>query len=163
MLTTPPFESRPPAWFSMALPAPGQMLRPVWHAEPAAPGPGQLCIAVAACGVCRTDLHIVDDELAFPWHAVVPGHEIVGEVAAVGEGVAGCTVGERVGVPWLGWACGICHACRRDGEAFMRLAGSLALGVQAREYPLAEANRALDDLRARAYAGAGVLRCRTDG
>ena len=116
MPTTPPLQPPPPAWFSMALSAPGDVLRPVWHAEPPPPGPGQLRIAVTACGVCRTDLHVVDGELAFPGHAVVPGHEIVGRVAALGEGVAGWAVGERVGVPWLGWACGRCDACRRGRE-----------------------------------------------
>ncbi|OGA01487.1 MAG: alcohol dehydrogenase [Betaproteobacteria bacterium RIFCSPLOWO2_02_FULL_62_17] len=80
------------------------------------PGRGQLLLRVCACGVCRTDLHIVDGELAFPGHPVVPGHEIVGRIVESGEGVSGFSVGERVGVPWLGWTCGICAYCRRDRE-----------------------------------------------
>ncbi|MBX3464653.1 MAG: zinc-dependent alcohol dehydrogenase family protein [Planctomycetes bacterium] len=80
------------------------------------PGPGQVRIAVDACGVCRTDLHVVDGELPFPGHAVVPGHEIVGRVEALGPGVDGLALGARVGVPWLGWTCGACEACRGGRE-----------------------------------------------
>ena len=67
-----------------------------------APGPGEILMAVTACGVCRTDLHVVDGELPHPTLPIVPGHEIVGRVAAVGAGVSGFSIGERVGVPWLG-------------------------------------------------------------
>jgi propanol-preferring alcohol dehydrogenase len=80
------------------------------------PGDGELLIAVAACGVCRTDLHVVDGELEHPKLPVVPGHEIVGRVAAAGAGVSGFTIGERVGVPWLGATCGVCAYCRADAE-----------------------------------------------
>ena len=80
------------------------------------PGDGELLIAVTACGVCRTDLHVVDGELAHPKLPVVPGHEIVGRVAAAGAGVSGFTIGERVGVPWLGATCGVCPYCRADAE-----------------------------------------------
>jgi propanol-preferring alcohol dehydrogenase len=79
------------------------------------PGPGELLIAVAACGVCRTDLHIVDGELNGPL-PIVPGHEIVGRVLEAGEGVEGFRPGERVGVPWLGRTCGACAYCRRGEE-----------------------------------------------
>lgn len=79
-------------------------------------GTGQILIRISACGVCRTDLHAVDGELPQTRYPVVPGHEIVGEVAAVGEGVAGFTKGERVGVPWLGWTCGKCRYCLADQE-----------------------------------------------
>jgi propanol-preferring alcohol dehydrogenase len=72
------------------------------------PVSGELLIAVGACGVCRTDLHVVDGDLTHPKLPIVPGHEIVGRVAAIGEGVAGFSVGERVGVPWLGATCGVC-------------------------------------------------------
>ncbi len=75
------------------------------------PGPGQVLLAVAACGVCRTDLHIVDGELSEPKLPLVPGHQIVGTVAGLGEGAERFAFGERVGVPWLGWACGICRYC----------------------------------------------------
>jgi len=80
------------------------------------PGPGQLLIKVSACGVCRTDLHVVDGELAHPKLPLVPGHEVVGRVAALGAGVEGFAEGERVGVPWLGWTCGECRYCRAGQE-----------------------------------------------
>ncbi len=80
------------------------------------PGLGQVRIAVSACGVCRTDLHVVDGDLVQPKLPLVPGHEIVGRVDALGAGVTGLTVGQRVGVPWLGHACGHCPYCRRDVE-----------------------------------------------
>jgi len=80
------------------------------------PGPGQVLIEVAACGVCRTDLHVVDGDLPDPKLPIVPGHEIVGRVAAVGRGVAAFEPGARVGVPWLGYSCGECRYCRRGQE-----------------------------------------------
>jgi len=80
------------------------------------PGPHQALIRVRACGVCRTDLHIVDGELANPKLPLVPGHEIVGRVAALGAGVATLRIGDRVGVPWLGWTCGECEFCRGGRE-----------------------------------------------
>ena len=81
-----------------------------------APGAGELLVEVAACGVCRTDLHVVDGELEHPKLAIVPGHEIVGRVAAIGAGVSGFTLGERVGVPWLGATCGHCAYCSSGRE-----------------------------------------------
>jgi propanol-preferring alcohol dehydrogenase len=75
--------------------------------EPPSPGPGQVLIRVSACGVCRTDLHLVDGELPACRYPVTPGHEVVGTVVATGE---------RVGVPWLGWTCGACEYCRRARE-----------------------------------------------
>ncbi len=81
-----------------------------------APGPGEILVAVAACGVCRTDLHVVDGELEHPTLPIVPGHEIVGRVAALGQGVSGFSIGERVGVPWLGATCGVCPYCRSSTE-----------------------------------------------
>jgi len=80
------------------------------------PASGQLLLRVLACGVCRTDLHIVDGELPRLDHPVVPGHEIVGEVLECGEGAQGFRVGQRVGVPWLGWTCGKCNFCREGRE-----------------------------------------------
>jgi propanol-preferring alcohol dehydrogenase len=80
------------------------------------PGPGQLLVEVRACGVCRTDLHVVDGELADPKLPLVPGHEVVGRVAALGAGVEGFEEGLRVGVPWLGWTCGDCRYCRAGRE-----------------------------------------------
>jgi alcohol dehydrogenase, propanol-preferring len=80
------------------------------------PPTGEILIEIAACGVCRTDLHVVDGELPHPKLPIVPGHEIVGRVAALGEGVTGFTLGERVGVPWLGATCGVCPFCRSGRE-----------------------------------------------
>ncbi|MDN7859742.1 zinc-dependent alcohol dehydrogenase family protein [Burkholderia cepacia] len=80
------------------------------------PAPGQLLIDVHACGVCRTDLHVVDGELAHPKLPLVPGHEIVGTVRVPGEGVTGFSVGDRVGVPWLGSTCGHCTYCASGRE-----------------------------------------------
>lgn len=80
------------------------------------PGPGQVRLAVSACGVCRTDLHVVDDELPDPALPIVPGHEIVGRVEAHGPGVEAPEIGARVGVPWLGWTCGACEPCARGRE-----------------------------------------------
>jgi alcohol dehydrogenase, propanol-preferring len=80
------------------------------------PGPGQVLIAVRACGVCRTDLHVADGELPDPKLPLILGHEIVGVVAARGAGVDRVALGERVGVPWLGWSCGECRYCRSGRE-----------------------------------------------
>src|SRR3990172_9325875 len=71
-------------------------------------GPGQLLLAVRACGVCRTDLHIVDGELEERKLPLVPGHQIVGTVVEAGSGIDRFSLGDRVGVPWLGWTCGDC-------------------------------------------------------
>jgi propanol-preferring alcohol dehydrogenase len=81
-----------------------------------APGHGEILVEIKACGVCRTDLHVVDGELADPKLPLVPGHEIVGRVAALGPGVTGFAIGDRVGVPWLGYSCGSCRYCRMDRE-----------------------------------------------
>lgn len=79
------------------------------------PGPGEIRVRVLACGVCRTDLHVVDGELPDPVLPIIPGHEIVGRIEALGPGVAGLALGQRVGIPWLGHACGACPYCR-DGR-----------------------------------------------
>ncbi|WP_418131909.1 zinc-dependent alcohol dehydrogenase family protein [Variovorax sp. 375MFSha3.1] len=79
------------------------------------PGPGELRLRVLACAVCRTDLHVVDGELPLPVLPIVPGHQIVGVVEALGAGVEGHRVGDRVGVPWLGHSCGCCAFCT-DGR-----------------------------------------------
>jgi propanol-preferring alcohol dehydrogenase len=80
------------------------------------PGPGELRLRIEACGVCRTDLHVVDGELTQPKLPIIPGHEIVGRVEAIGAGVTGFAIGERVGVPWLGHACGHCPYCASARE-----------------------------------------------
>ena len=79
-------------------------------ADPVA-GAGQVLVRVHACGVCRTDLHVVDGELPGARSPVIPGHEIVGTVAALGSDVAGFSIGQRVGIPWLAWTCGQCRYC----------------------------------------------------
>ena len=80
------------------------------------PGPGEIRVKVSACGVCRTDLHVVDGELPNPQVPIIPGHEIVGRIDVIGAGVEGLLVGERVGIPWLGHTCGICPCCRGNQE-----------------------------------------------
>ncbi len=99
---------------AMQLDEPGRPLRAVQRPIPA-PGPGEMLIAVSACGVCRTDLHVVDGEVAARY-PIVPGHEIVGRVLALGAGVTGFAPGQRVGVPWLGRTCGRCAYCRSGRE-----------------------------------------------
>jgi propanol-preferring alcohol dehydrogenase len=80
------------------------------------PGPGQIRVRVTACGVCRTDLHVVDGELPDPQLPIIPGHEIVGRIDAIGAGVTGLMMGERVGIPWLGHTCGVCPYCVEHRE-----------------------------------------------
>ncbi len=94
--------------------SPGE-LRPAELKRPE-PGPGQVLVRVSACGVCRTDLHVVDADLTEPKLPLVPGHEVVGRVAALGPGVERFEEGVRVGVPWLGWTCGDCRYCRAGQE-----------------------------------------------
>src|ERR1700758_857151 len=92
--------------------------RPLIAAEMPAPRPGpqQLLIAVHACAVCRTDLHVVDGELTDPKLPLVPGHEIIGRGVEKGESADRFEIGDRVGVPWLGWTCGVCDYCRSGRE-----------------------------------------------
>ena len=80
------------------------------------PGPGEIRVKVSACGVCRTDLHVLDGELPNPQVPIIPGHEIVGRIDVIGEGVVGLTVGQRVGIPWLGHTCGVCPYCVENRE-----------------------------------------------
>jgi len=100
---------------AMVLERPGTPLREAARPVPA-PGPGQVLLRVSACGVCRTDLHVVDGELPSLGRPVVPGHQIVGVVEARGTGVERPETGQRVGVPWLGWTCGDCRFCRSGRE-----------------------------------------------
>jgi alcohol dehydrogenase, propanol-preferring len=99
----------------MVLGAPGQSLRAADLPAPE-PSSGQVLVRVHACGVCRTDLHVVDGELTEPKLPLVPGHQIVGLVEAIGPGVDGLAEGQLVGIPWLAWTCGECRYCRSGRE-----------------------------------------------
>lgn len=100
---------------AMVLDRPGAPLRPAEIERPVA-GAGEVVVRVAACGVCRTDLHVVDGDLTGPKLPLVPGHEIVGTVDRIGPGVRGFSIGQRVGIPWLGRTCGECRYCRMHRE-----------------------------------------------
>lgn len=95
---------------AMQIDAPGKALRRIERAVPR-PGPGQVLVSVKACGVCRTDLHVLDGEIS-AHYPVIPGHEIVGRVLQIGDNVDDRMAGQRVGVPWLGHTCGECDYCR---------------------------------------------------
>lgn len=100
---------------AMVLQQPHTLLRDTTLPDPV-PAANQVLVRVAACGVCRTDLHVVDGDLTAPKLPIVPGHEIVGHIEALGEEVTGLHVGERVGIPWLGHTCGKCRYCRMGAE-----------------------------------------------
>lgn len=106
---------------AMLFDRPGAPLRCAALADPQ-PGPGQVLLRVAACAVCRTDLHLMDGELVNPKPGVIPGHEVVGRVVARGVGATRFAVGQRLGVPWLGFACGTCQFCREGRENLCRQA-----------------------------------------
>lgn len=100
---------------AMVLTAPGTPLQ-LQHCAVPQPEAGELLLRVATCGICRTDLHVLDGELNEPHLPLIPGHQIVGRVVALGPGVTDVTVGQRVGVPWLGGTCGECVHCRSGRE-----------------------------------------------
>jgi alcohol dehydrogenase, propanol-preferring len=100
---------------AMVLERQREPLRPAELPDPE-PAPGQVLVSVTACGVCRTDLHIVDGDLTEPKLPLVPGHQIVGTVVGAGEGAKRFALGDRVGVPWLGWTCGECRYCTSGRE-----------------------------------------------
>lgn len=100
---------------AMVLERPGSGLTMATVPEPE-PGRGQVLISVQVCGVCRTDLHILDGELDRPKLPLIQGHQIVGTVAALGPGTSRYSIGDRVGIPWLGWTCGVCRYCRSGRE-----------------------------------------------
>ena len=125
---------------AMVLERPGTALRAV-PVRKRAPGPGQVLVKVTACGVCRTDLHVVDGELTEPKLPFIPGHEIVGRVESVGVDVMEFRPGDRVGVPWLGHTCGVCPYCAAGRENLCdapRFTGYQIDGGYA-EYAIAEA------------------------
>ena len=100
---------------AMLLEQPGTALKLVQRPDPV-PGAGQVQMAISACGVCRTDLHLVDGDLTEPRLPIIPGHEIVGTVSALGDGVTDFRLGDRIGVPWLGHSCGSCSYCQSGAE-----------------------------------------------
>ena len=100
---------------AMILTRQGQPLESAELPDPT-PGPGQLLVKVSVCGVCRTDLHVVDGDLTEPVLPLVPGHQVVGTIAAVGKDATAFNVGDRVGIPWLGGSCGECVYCREGRE-----------------------------------------------
>src|SRR5690242_15881472 len=133
------------------------------------PGPQQVLIAVRAWAVCRTDLHVVDGELPDPKLPLVPGHEIIGTVVETGESVDRFAVGDRVGVPWLGWTCGVCEYCRSGRENLCdsaRFTGYQIDGGYA-ELTVADARfcfalpAAFDDISAAPLLCAGLIGYRT--
>ena len=124
----------------MLLRAPGTALALAELPDPVA-GPGEVLVRVRACGVCRTDLHVVDGEIPDAHSPIVPGHEIVGTVAATGPGVTGFAPGDRVGVPWLARTCGTCAYCRSGRENLCEAAAFTGCPVNGgyAEYAVADA------------------------
>ena len=129
------------------------------------PAPDQILVRVRACGVCRTDLHVVDGELPDATIPIVPGHEIVGVVERVGRDVAGLAPGDRVGIPWLGYACGVCEYCRSGRENLCRQARFTGYQIDGgyAEFVLADARFAFalppeyDDAHAAPLLCAGLI------
>jgi propanol-preferring alcohol dehydrogenase len=129
------------------------------------PGPRQVLVKIATCGVCRTDLHLVDGELPQARYPVIPGHEIVGRVAALGAEIEGPALGTRVGVPWLGHSCGQCDFCRDAHENLCDAAAFTGCQIDGgyAEYCVADADycfplpSAFDDLHAAPLLCAGLI------
>ena len=129
------------------------------------PKPGQVLVRVGACAVCRTDLHVVDGELPQPKLPLIPGHEIVGRIAAIGEAVEHLSVGDRVGIPWLGWTCGECRYCRLGQENLCDLARFTGYTIDGgyAEFTVADARfcfplpEAFDDVAAAPLLCAGLI------
>lgn len=149
---------------AMLLQPSGQPLVPEDVPVPS-PGPGQLLVKVAACAVCRTDLHVVDGELPNPKFPLIPGHEIVGRIEETDAGVENFKVGDRVGIPWLGWTCGECEYCLSGRENLCgraRFTGYTIDGGYA-EFTVADARfafrlpEAFDDVSAAPLLCAGLI------
>ncbi|HEY3917031.1 MAG TPA: zinc-dependent alcohol dehydrogenase family protein [Stellaceae bacterium] len=150
---------------AMRLDAAGRQLRLDATLAIPQPGPHQVGLRITACGVCRTDLHIVDGELAEPKLPLTPGHEIVGVVESIGAGVTGLKPGDRIGVPWLGFTCGVCDFCCSGRENLCdraRFTGYHLDGGYA-EYAVADARfcfplpPGLDDIAAAPLLCAGLI------
>jgi propanol-preferring alcohol dehydrogenase len=149
---------------AMVLKAAGHPLRLVEREAPR-PGPGQVLVDIAACAVCRTDLHVIDGDLPHPKLPLVPGHEIVGRVAAVGDGYVRFAVGDRVGIPWLGHTCGTCGFCRSGRENLCDVPGFTGYQIDGgyATHAIADARycfripSAYDDLHAAPLLCAGLI------
>ncbi|BCX80861.1 alcohol dehydrogenase, propanol-preferring [Methylomarinovum caldicuralii] len=149
---------------AMVLERPGQPLQLRQLPVPV-PGLGQIRVKVKACGVCRTDLHVVDGDLPAPKLPVIPGHEVVGAVDALGAGVEGFRPGQRVGIPWLGHTCGQCRYCRMGRENLCDRPGFTGYTVDGgyAEYAVADARYCFplpdryDDLHAAPLLCAGLI------
>jgi propanol-preferring alcohol dehydrogenase len=149
---------------AMVLGRPGEQLRLLDVPAPV-PRDGQVLVKVAACGVCRTDLHVVDGDLKEPKLPIIPGHEIVGRVAGLGAGVAQFRLGDRVGIPWLGHTCGQCRYCREGHENLCDAPGFTGYQIDGgyAEYTVADADYcfplpdAFDDIAAAPLLCAGLI------
>lgn len=150
---------------AMTLHAARTPLQPVSRDTPA-PGPGEVSLRVRACAVCRTDLHIVDGDLPLPRLPLVPGHEIVASVEALGAGVSHLRPGERVGVPWLGGTCGHCAYCDTDAEnlcdtpvftGYTRDGGFATHALADARYCFSLEGLAMDDIAAAPLMCAGLI------
>jgi propanol-preferring alcohol dehydrogenase len=149
---------------SAAAPIASRPLIAVERADPV-PGPGEVRVRVHACGCCRTDLHVVEGDLELPRLPVVPGHQVVGRVDALGDGCTRLSVGDRVGVPWLYHTCGVCEFCRRGEENLCVAAdftgwtvdGGYADNIVVPEDFAVVLPAALDDLAAAPLLCAGVI------
>ncbi|MBT3360410.1 MAG: zinc-dependent alcohol dehydrogenase family protein [Rhodospirillales bacterium] len=145
---------------AMVLDGPGSPLRLRNLTRPE-PGPGQVLVRIAACGVCRTDLHVVDGELTDPSLPIIPGHEIIGTVAQLGAGVDRFAIGERVGIPWLGFSCDECDYCRSGRENLCRHARYTGYHLDGgyADYTLADARYCFPILGDYSDAEAAPLMC----
>ncbi len=149
---------------AMVLPRPGATLR-LEHVPIPEPGPGQVRVKVSACGVCRTDLHVADGDLPDVPANIIPGHEVVGRVDALGPGVDSFRTGDRVGAPWLGHVCGVCPYCRQGRENLCDAPGFTGYTLPGgyAEYCVADAAFVLplpdgyDDLHAAPLLCAGLI------
>jgi len=148
----------------MILETPGWPLQVKDLSRPS-PGPNQILLRVHACAVCRTDLHVVDGELPEPKLPLAPGHQIVGTVAEIGEGVTQFVVGDRLGVPWLGWTCGVCRYCQEGRENLCDRARFMGYQIDGgyAEYTVADERfcfrlpEGYDDLQAAPLLCAGLI------
>ncbi len=145
---------------AMVLTRPGTSLVPVDREVPTAL-PGEVVVKVRACGVCRTDLHIAAGELPDAQLPIVPGHEIVGRIEQIGDGVTGFAVGDRIGVPWLGYSCDDCRYCRERRENLCREARFTGYQLDGgyAEYAVADARYAFKLPDAYGDAEAAPLLC----